>query len=322
MHVFRKLMSVSCLLVILAACQPGENPRQEDLSLPFARMAPDFDADSAYAFIETQVHFGPRIPSTEAHEACGAYLIQQFRRYGMKVRLQEAPIRTYDGKTHQLMNIIASFAPERTKRVLLSAHWDSRPFSDQDPDVNQRKHSFEAANDGASGVGVLLEIARQLQGKAPAIGIDFILWDLEDYGAPEGQDGGNTWCLGSHYWATHTPDLKPLYAINLDMVGGSYARFTMDEVSRKNAPAVVRKVWDIARQVGADTYFVNESSGPIMDDHVWINKAGIPAINVIDFNDHTGFYKYWHTQSDNLRQIDKNTLRAVGQVVLETIYRE
>lgn len=185
--------------------------------------------------------------------------------------------------------------------------------------------AFEAANDGASGVAVILEMARQIKEKQPEVGVDFILWDIEDYGSANDQTPNETtWCIGSQYWAKnpHVKGYKPLYAINLDMVGGSNAQFTQDELSRKYAPNVVNKVWNIAGEIGYGNYFINVSSGSLVDDHFWINQAGIPAIDVIHYSDAAGFYSNWHTQLDNLNNIDRNTLKAVGQTMLETIYRE
>ncbi|RYZ79992.1 MAG: M28 family peptidase [Moraxellaceae bacterium] len=192
----------------------------------------------------------------------------------------------------------------------------SRPIGDADPhgplSVDQAKLDGERSGRVQCGV-------------RPNVGVDFILWDIEDYGkANDETPHETTWCIGSQYWVKNPPvkGYKPLFAINLDMVGGSNAQFTMDEVSRQYAPTVVQKVWGIADEIGFSKYFINQNSGNLIDDHYWVNQAGIPCIDIVDFNDATGFYKYWHTQFDNLNNIDRNTLKAVGQVVLETIYRE
>ncbi len=320
----KKLLALA-LITSLFACQGcRENkPATDSTTVEEVKMvSPSFDADSAYAYTKAQVDFGPRIPSTPAHAQCADYLIAKLKSFGATVSTQEAPVKTYDSKSHQLKNIIAAFSPEKTKRVLITAHWDTRPFADQDPDEATRSQSFDGANDGASGVAVMLEMARQIQQKQPEVGVDFILWDIEDYGkASDDTPNETTWCLGSQYWAKN-PTTKPLYAINLDMVGGSNAQFTQDEVSRKYAGKVVNKVWGIAAEIGYSNYFVNLASGSIIDDHFWINQAGIPALDIIHYSDGGGFYSHWHTQLDNLNNIDKNTLKAVGQTVLETIYRE
>ncbi|TCC94381.1 M28 family peptidase [Pedobacter frigiditerrae] len=287
--------------------------------------SPDFNADSAFAYTKAQVDFGPRIPSTEAHTNCLNYLVKKFKSFGGEVFVQQGAAKTYDGKNHQLKNIIVAFNPEKTQRVLITAHWDARPFSDQDPDPKMKNKPFDAANDGASGVAIMLEMARQIQQKQPNVGVDFMLWDIEDYGSSDDESADDTtWCIGSQYWAKNplVKGYKPLYGINLDMVGGSNAQFTQDEISRKYAPEVVQKVWSIGNEIGYAAYFVNEISGSIIDDHYWVNKAGIPCIDIIDYSADGIFYKNWHTQLDNLNNIDRNTLKAVGQTVLEVIFRE
>ena len=308
---------------VFQSCQ--QNKPKETATEEVKLQSPDFNADSAFAYTKAQVDFGPRIPSTPAHAKCADYLVSKLKSFGAEVAVQQATTKTYDGKTHQLKNIIAAFSPEKKQRVLVTAHWDARPFSDEDPNMGMRDKHFDAANDGASGVAVILEMARQIQQKQPEVGVDFILWDLEDYGSANDEtQHETTWCLGSQHWAKNLSAniTKPLYAINLDMVGGSNAQFTQDEVSRKYAPNVVSKVWSIAGEIGYGNYFINVTSGTLIDDHYWINQAGIPAIDIIHYSDATGFYSNWHTQLDNLNNIDRNTLKAVGQTVLETIYRE
>ena len=325
MKVNQILVGSFLTLIGLQSCQQNKPADTETAVEQVKLTSPEFNSDSAYAYTKAQVDFGPRIPSTPAHAKCAEYLVAKLKSFGGEVTLQQAPAKTYDGKTHRLKNIIAAFYPEKTQRVLITAHWDSRPFSDQDPNEAMKDKSFEAANDGASGVAVILEMARQIKEKQPEVGVDFILWDIEDYGSANDQTPNETtWCIGSQYWAKnpHVKGYKPLYAINLDMVGGSNAQFTQDELSRKYAPNVVNKVWSIAGEIGYGNYFINVSSGNLVDDHFWINQAGIPAIDVIHYSDAAGFYSNWHTQLDNLNNIDRNTLKAVGQTMLETIYRE
>jgi len=319
------LLGLSCILVLLACNSDQKTSAGVEEPKEIKLISPDFNADSAYAYTKAQVDFGPRIPSTEAHSKCAAYLQKKLTAFGGTVFVQQAKVQTYDGKSHQLKNIIAAFYPEKKQRILLTAHWDSRPFSDQDADALNRDKPFDAANDGASGVAVILEMARQIQLKQPQVGVDFILWDIEDYGKADDQtEQETTWCIGSQYWVKNQPvkGYQPLYAINLDMVGGSNAQFAMDEVSRKYAPHVLQKVWATADEIGYSNYFINLNAGNLIDDHYWVNQAGIPCIDIIHYTDATGFYKNWHTQFDNLANIDRNTLKAVGQVVMETLYRE
>lgn len=320
----RKILAIAISVSFLFSCQTKETTETNEVA-EVKLQSPTFNADSAFAFTKAQVDFGPRNPSTSAHLKTLQYLVAKFKSFGAEVLVQEAPATTYDGKKHTLKNIIASFSPDKKDRVLVSAHWDARPFSDQDPDVNMKDKPFDAANDGASGVAVMLEMARQIQQKQPNVGVDFILWDIEDYGKSNDETvNETTWCIGSQYWAKnkHKAAYKALYAINLDMVGGGNAQFAQDEVSRKYAPNIVKKVWDIGNEIGYAAYFVNVISGSIIDDHFWMNQTGIPSIDIIHYTDVAGFYMNWHTQLDNLNNIDRNTLKAVGQTVLETIYRE
>ncbi|WP_316850296.1 M28 family peptidase [Pedobacter agri] len=323
----KKLLFLCLILLVgFQACKNKSSQTTEnDADAVVKLVSPYFNADSAYAYVKAQVDFGPRIPGTIAHQKCADYLVSRLKSFGAEVRIQGEKTQTYDGKTFQLKNILASFNPEIKTRVLISAHWDARPFSDQDADPANQTKAFDAANDGGSGVGVILEMARQIQQKGPNVGIDFVLWDLEDYGKSNDETPDETtWCLGSQFWAKNAiaTGYKAAYGINLDMVGGGNAQFTQDEISRQSAPEVVNRVWDIGSEIGYSSYFVRIPSGNVVDDHFWMNKAGVPSIDILHYNDNSGFYINWHTQLDNLANIDKNTLKAVGQTVLETIYRE
>jgi len=214
---------------------------------------------------------------------------------------------------------------------LLCAHWDSRPYADHDPNPALRNKPVEGANDGASGVGVLMEIARQIHLEAPTIGIDIILFDAEDYGPHQdnqsGTSGTEWWGLGSQYWSKnpHKKGYFARYGILLDMVGASGAVFPMEGISMQYAREILKKVWNTANRIGYSAWFVYEPGQMITDDHYFINTiANIPTIDIIhlDKNTETGFYPYWHTTKDNLAAIDKNTLMVVGQTVLTVIYEE
>jgi len=322
----KKLLVFFVLAIIgFQACRNDKKDSVETSNQEVKLVSPDFDADSAYTYVKAQVDFGPRIPGTLAHKKCADYLIEKLKSFGADVKIQGAKTTTFDGKIYQLKNILASFNPEKKNRVLVTAHWDARPFSDQDADPTNHDKSFDAANDAGSGVAVILEMARQIQQRHPNVGVDFVLWDLEDYGkANDETPDETTWCLGSQYWAKNAmaTHYKALYGINVDMVGGGNAQFSQDEISRQSAPDVLKKVWEIGNEIGYPSFFVNLPSGRIVDDHVWMNKAGIPSIDIIHYSDNSGFYINWHTQLDNLSNIDKNTLKATGQTILETIYRE
>ena len=292
--------------------------------------APAFNADSAYYFVQKQVDFGPRIPNTEAHQQAADYFVRTFESFGAKVTVQAFEDQAYDGTKLQLKNIIASFNPQQRKRILLAAHWDTRPFSDKDPD--DKYAQFDGANDSGSGVGALLEIARVISGdKAPTVGVDIILFDGEDYGEHQeaGSKGGREswWCLGSQHWSKnkHAANYSAYYGILLDMVGAKDATFYQDGVSKENAGRVLEKVWNRAHTLGHGRYFIfqNGASSGLTDDHLFVNKyANIPMIDILDYRPSTFFGPYHHTQDDNMSVIDRNTLKAVGEVVLSILYNE
>ena len=293
---------------------------------------PDFDADSAFHFVAMQMAFGPRVPGTRAHEQCANRLVEVMSVYADEVMVQPFSARVWNGETRHGKNIIASFSPEKRKRILLGAHWDSRPTADHDPDPNNWRKPVPGANDGASGVGVLIEIARQLSIKRPNVGIDIIFFDLEDYGTPDFADpalrgNAETWALGAQHWAQnpHRVNYRATYGILLDMVGAANPRFAQEVYSMHFAPDMVRKVWRTAQTLGFGRAFVNERGGHILDDHYFVNTiARIPMINIIhqDITTEHGFFPQWHTVSDDLSVIDKRTLEMVGQVVLAQIYQE
>lgn len=288
---------------------------------------PAFDADSAWVFVENQVKFGPRVPNSEAHVACGNYLTSELKRFGAQVYEQEATLTAYNGTQLKAKNIIGSYNPENSKRVLLFAHWDSRPYADHDKDPANHKKPIDGADDGASGVGVLLEMARQFSIKSPAIGIDIIFFDAEDYGTPEfvKEYKENTWCLGAQFWAKnpHVKGYKADFGILLDMVGAKNASFFKEATSMRYAPQIVEEVWSSARDLGYGKFFINAEGGAITDDHQYVILGrNIPCIDIIytDPESDNGFGPHWHTQNDTMDNIDRETLKAVGQTVLQVVY--
>ena len=288
----------------------------------FEAVAPPFNADSAYAYIEKQLEFGPRIPNTPAHVACANWMAGMFDRFGAQVYVQKANVTAWDGTNFAIQNIIASYNPQASKRMLISAHWDSRPFADKDP-VNPNA-PVPAANDGGSGVGVILELARQLQQTPPTIGVDFMLWDAEDYG---NYDIDDSWCLGSKYWARnpHQKGYKAEWGINLDMVGAKGAQFVQDGYSLAKARQFVDRYWSVAFNLGFASYFpVGDFGMYTIDDHVYImDIAGIPMVEIIHRDINTSeFFPHWHKTTDDMEPIDKEVLRVVGQTTLEVILRE
>ena len=289
---------------------------------------PDFHADSALEFVRKQIAFGPRVPNTEAHAKCAAWLTSELKRFTPEVIVQKGQVYAYDKTKLNFSNIIAVFNPEAKGRILLCAHWDSRPYADHDPDPANRRKAVEGANDGASGVGVLMEIARQLSLKSPETGVDIVLFDVEDYGPHQettAEHSNEQWGLGSQYWSKnpHKPGYSAKFGILLDMVGAANATFLMEGISMEYASDIVNKVWSTAVRIGYSSYFKFENGGYITDDHFFVNKiAGIPTIDIIhqDKNTSSGFYPYWHTAEDTFDKIDKFTLKAVGQTVLTVVF--
>lgn len=328
MNKFRLILSFAFLSLLFACQTESDKPTVKDKPQIPSIPTPDFNADSAYTYVQKQVDFGPRVPGTKGHAETLEWLVAKFNEYTPEVMVQTAEAKVYDGTKKPIKNIIASFNMDKKSRIMLSAHWDTRPFADQD-DENMGKPIL-GANDGGSGVGVLLEVARQLSKSNPNVGVDIILFDLEDYGQPESvmqQQKEHTYCLGSQYWAQnkHKENYYPRYGILLDMVGGKNARFTMEGTSMEYAPQIVKKVWDIANSIGYSDHFVYERTKPITDDHLYVNVYGsIPMIDIIEHDPKTkyNFPKTWHTHDDNMDVIDTKTLKAVGQTLLEVIYKE
>jgi len=290
---------------------------------------PQFSEDSAYLYIKNQVDFGPRIPNTTSHDSCGIFLAEKLISFKANVILQKAKVKKYKGNEINITNIIAEFYPEKEKRILLFAHWDTRPYSDYDDDTAFVYSPFDSANDGASGVGVLLELARIISQKEPEIGVDIILFDAEDQGEHKNENILNytSWCLGSQYWANnlHKENYKPFYAISLDMVGDKNAKFTQEDNSRHFAAYVTKRIWEIADELGYSDYFVKSKTEGIIHDHLFIAKIlDFKTLIIIEYSSVSKykFNKTWHTQLDNLSVIDKNTLKVVGQTLLNVIYLE
>ncbi len=316
--------------LVLFSC--GRTPSSQKLDVTNLELLtpPAFNSDSAYNYIAKQLSFGPRVPNMAGHVACGDYLVAHMRSLGFHVIEQEAELTAYNGEILKARNIITEIYPEKRTRIMLCAHWDSRPYADYDPDNSRQREAILGADDGASGVGVLMEIARALSTKESAVGVDIIFFDAEDYGQPIFDDGSqvaDSWCLGSQYWAKHLhrKGYHAKYGILLDMVGSKQARFSKEYFSSQFAGREQKKIWQIAQGIGYGEYFVNEPGNPITDDHYYVNTlARIPCVNIINLNSNTGtgFGKHWHTHADNLNVIDKHTLKVVGETVLQVIFSE
>lgn len=320
----RYIPIILCLL--LAACG-----KKNENSAPVSSVeVPKFNADSAYAFVQKQVDFGPRVPNSDAHRKAAEYFEKKLKSYGAQVFVQSFTAKTYDNTTVNLKNIVASFNPGQQKRIVLAAHWDTRPFASKDAD--NPKAPLDGANDGASGVGVLLEIARHLKSDPTRAGVDIVLFDGEDWGEegvenqtplPEGLE--DWWGLGSQYWSKnpHKPGYRAYYGILLDMVGAPDARFFREGTSMQYAPRIVDKVWQAAAILGYSDRFIPEDTHALTDDNYFVSvRAQIPMIDIVQYESRTGFPSYHHTTKDNMSGISKGTLEIVGNTVMYVIYQE
>jgi len=322
------IILIIILIVLIISCNDRNKSKDKFLKneVSISISMPVFDPDSAYCFVKAQTDFGPRVPNTEAHKKCAQFLQNQLEKYCDKVFVQSFVATTFDGTKINGKNIIGSFYPENPKRILLASHWDSRPFADNDPNPANKETPIDGANDGASGVGVLLEIARQLKEKSPDMGVDIIFFDAEDWGTKNSQnETGEWWCLGSQHWAKnlHIANYKANFGILLDMVGAPSAKFLQEGVSMQYAAQTVAKVWSKAYKLGFKDYFLNIAGNQITDDHLYVNRlAKIPMIDIIhqDNTTGTGFPSTWHTLQDNISNIDKHTLYVVGTTVLGVVY--
>lgn len=329
---FKYLSAITLSLFFFSSCN---NPKLEESKNKTKKQkkeivqVPVFNADSAYQYVAEQVAFGPRVPNTEAHQKAAIYLENTLRRFTPDVLVQSFQQRAYDGTVLNGKNIIAQFNKDQKKRVLLSAHWDSRPFADHDPDETNHHTPIDGANDGASGVGVLLEIARQMAIQAPNVGVDIVLFDLEDYGVPTfvAEKDDKSWAMGSQYWAKNPLPIgyTANFGILLDMVGAENASFRMEYYSTQYAPHIVKKVWKQAAVLGYDSIFLFEEGGYVLDDHIPVNEIlKIPMIDIIHYDDtrDSSFFPHWHTVNDNLEHIDKLSLGIVGETVTHVVYYE
>ncbi len=298
--------------------EPKPSSAPSGRALP-VQQAPAFDGARAYALLKAQTSFGPRVPETAAHQQCLEYLQQQLQATAAAVNLQSFTHPGYDGATLHLTNLIASFNLQAKTRILLVAHWDSRPRADEDPDPKKRSLPIPGANDGASGVAILLEIARHLKTTPPAVGVDMLLVDGEDYGK-EG-DTPN-YLLGARYFADHLPPgFQPAFGILLDMVGDRQLEIPKEPYSMKYAPDIVDLVWSTAHSLGV-SQFTDDVQGWVTDDHLPLNEAGIKTIDLIDFNYPDSSNRYWHTTEDTPDKCSPESLEAVGKVLMAVIYQQ
>lgn len=314
-------------MLVLAGCNHKPQEASETSStIDYTQVAvPDFSADSAYAFVEHQLSFGNRIPGSKGWSQCAQWLEAQMRRWCDTVIVQDFTATLWDNSTVPGKNIIASLNPTADHRVLLAAHWDSRSWADHDPNDDLHHSPVPGANDGASGVAVLMEMARVMSLMPPSVGVDFIFFDVEDQGAPSWSEvyDEDTWCKGSQYWARnrHVPYYTAVYGVLFDMVGTLHPRFTKEQISRNFAPGLTDKLWRAADALGYGNIFVSQDTDPILDDHYYVNRlAGIPMVDIVQNSGTTSFFEHWHTTTDDLAAVSKESLLTVALVTMKTIY--
>ena len=321
------ILTVTALTVMLYSCSGCKENKDKVETTDYVSNAPTFNEDSAYQFIKRQCEFGPRVMNSEAHDRCGDFIVETFKKYGAEVYEQVADLKLYDGTPVKNRNIIAAFNPQSPSRVIIASHWDSRPWADNDPDRQNHKTPIDGANDGASGVAVLMELARILSTNQLQFGVDLICFDAEDAGVPHWEsvddNDESSWCIGSQYWSGkhHIEGYQAVYGILLDMVAGPNSVFYQEGFSVRMASQYVDKVWYAAQRLGYSNYFINQQGGFITDDHLQVCHSGIPCIDIIGSDKDGGsFCKTWHTMNDNIQNIDKNILKAVGQTVTEVLF--
>lgn len=319
--------------LLLAGCNGNSKKQAPAVTGPdySAVETPTFCADSAYQYTAAQVNFGPRTPGSEGQRKCASYIANQMNRWCDTVIVQNFTTKLWNGKDVRGKNIIASIEAAGddpyAKRILLGAHWDSRLWADHDPDKAKHHAPIPGANDGASGVGVLMELARVISAQRPNVAIDIIFFDAEDQGVPDWADTyeDDSWCKGSQYWSLHPhrPYYNAIYGILLDMVGTQQPRYTKEEVSRVFASSITNKIWTAAAALGYADIFQNVETPSILDDHYYVNRmAGIPMVDIVQNDATGGFFPYWHTVNDNMDHVDKTSLGIVGNVLLKTIYAD
>ncbi len=328
------IVPTAMLALLMPSCKGGSTGSSSSDTIAL-QPAPQFSADSAMSYVQAQCDFGPRAPMTAAHELCGAWIQRQFSRFGAAVATQHIEVTGFDSTAYTGTNIMASINPEMTDRVLISAHYDSRLWADNDADAAHHHTPVMAANDGASGIAVMLEMARVMQQMPLAFGVDFVCFDLEDQGIPQWADSDddsdkadpyNYWCMGSRKWAEQAyGHYHARYAVNLDMVGGRGAKFAMESYSMQIARPVVDMIWHLAHQIGYGDYFPLTEGGAVMDDHVPLYQyAHIAALDIVPHveGQRSSFGSTWHTVNDTPANIDPAVMKAVGQVLLQVIYND
>lgn len=310
-----RIPSFRCLVALVVFLVAGGcSDRDESGGKP--RADSPFNAQRAFTLLEQQVAFGPRIPGTPGHQRQLEWMQQLLRDGADTVIAQPFTHVVPSGDTLRMTNLFARFRPDAADRILLVAHWDTRPLADQSRDEASRSQPVPGANDGASGTAVLLELADLFRREPPPIGVDLLFVDGEDYGPDE----PNMYLGAKHFARNQPPNYRPLYGVLLDMVGDRSPRFPVEGYSAEFAPEVVRRVWEVAAELGYGDVFVDEPGGYVSDDHVPLNQGGIRTIDVIDFDYGPG-NRFWHTPEDVPANTSAESLGIVGHVMAELVRR-
>lgn len=323
-------VAILSLLITASGCKDDPDPPATDSvrssGFPDTAGLPAFSGEGAYDMVDRQVAFGPRNPGSDGAAQALDYLVEELGKYAATVERQEFTHVGYQGEELRMTNVIAAFNPEATTRILLCAHWDTRPRSDADADPGDLEKPILGANDGGSGVGVLLELARIMKENPPPIGVDIVLFDGEDYGDSD-LDGLDRYFLGAKHFARTVPSTyRPAFGILLDIVGDHDAKFGKEDTSIQYAGSVVELVWRAASHLGLSS-FVQQRVPGVSDDHLPLNQiARIPTIDIIDaslvgHNDPDPRRQYWHTSDDDMENISAETLGEVGRLLTYIIYR-
>lgn len=297
----RRYTTVLLSLVMLATACDTTTPER-----------PAFDGAAALEYVREQLAFGPRIPGSEGHRQMGDWLVQELRQRADTVMEQTWTHVTVSGDSLPMRNVLARFRPDAAQRVLYAVHWDTRPISEK-ADPARRNIPVPGANDGGSGVALLLAIADQLREQPPTVGVDLLFFDGEDYG---NFDRDEDVLIGSRYFAQNLPEpgYNPMIGVVWDMIGDADLRIYQEGHSLRAAPEVVDRVWRTARELGYGDVFVEYSQGAVTDDHVPLQQVGLRVINVIDLD-----YPPHHTPDDTIDRVSATSLQIVGEVAMAVV---
>ncbi|MBI5214334.1 MAG: M28 family peptidase [Ignavibacteriae bacterium] len=319
--------TLSTLIFLLLLSCSKEQPKQQVQTIPpqpekkqiVQVKTPEFDKQKAFDYLVAQTSFGPRNVGSAGHQRCLNYLYSELNSYADTVWKQNFTERGYN-EMLSMTNLFASFNPKASKRILFLAHWDTRPWADQDKDPANHNKPIIGANDGASGVAVLLEIGRLLKSSPPPVGVDILFVDGEDYGK---EGDSHLYLLGSKYFAKNQPlNYSPVFGVLLDMIGDKELEIKKERFSLLYAPDIIELVWSTANSLGISFFSDAIERNVGSDDHIPLNEVGIKTIDLIDFSYPNLTTNYWHTTEDTPDKCSPESLDAVGRVLLQIIFSQ